>query len=409
MPAEHLVLEQHAMKEPLMKPEEAPEPTNTRRFAPCREACPAGIDVPAYVRLISEGKEKEALAKVLEQNPLPAICGRVCFAPCETACRQNLDSTPVAIRFLKRYISDTVGVENYPTPKPEPETGKKVAVVGAGPAGLAAAFYLRSWGHAVTIFDELPVAGGMMRVGIPDYRLPPEILDKEVARITGMGVTLKLNTHIAGMDELFKQGFDAVYVATGAHKNKALRCPGEELGGVLNCVTFLRKVNLGKGGAVGQKVAIVGGGNSAIDAARVALRAGAKEVHILYRRTRKEMPATDAEIVMAEEEGIKITYLVAPTKVTKMPSGRLGIELIKMELGPPDDSGRRSPVPMKGSEYVEEFDNIITSIGQDSYVSRGHGRSGASQVGDRFSPIRKESPSARAFMRAATRFAVRHR
>ena len=369
----HLVLEQHAMEEPLVKPEVAPEPTYTRRQPPCREACPAGIDIPRYVRLIAEGKNKEALATVLEQNPLPAICGRVCFAPCETACRQNLDSTPVAIRFLKRYITDTVGIENYPTPKPEPDTGKRVAIVGSGPAGLSAAFYLRAWGHSVTIFEELPVAGGMMRVGIPDYRLPPEILDKEVGRITGMGVELKLNTHISTVDELFNQGYDAIYVATGAHQNKALRCEGEDLEGVLNCVTFLKEVNLGKDGGIGEKVAVVGGGNSAIDAARVALRAGAKEVHILYRRTRKEMPATEAEIVMAEEEGIKITYLVAPAKVTKTAGGRLGLELIKMELGPPDESGRRSPVPIKGSEYVEEFDDIITAIGQDSSVPKDMG------------------------------------
>jgi NADPH-dependent glutamate synthase beta subunit-like oxidoreductase len=369
----HLILEQHAMEDPLCKPGICPEPSNTRKTAPCREACPAGIDVPRYVRLISEGKEKEALAVVLEQNPLPAICGRVCFAPCETACRQSLDSTPVAIRFLKRYISDTVGIENYPTPQPGPDTGKKIAIIGAGPAGLTAAFYLRAWGHSATIFDELPVAGGMMRVGIPDYRLPPEILDKEVARITGMGVDLKLNTHIGSVDELFNQGFDAVYVATGAHKNKALRCPGEDLDGVLNCVTFLKEINISKSSMIGERVAVVGGGNSAIDAARVALRSGAKEVHILYRRTRKEMPATEAEIVMAEEEGIKITYLVAPMKVTRTAGGRLGLELQKMELGPPDSSGRRSPVPIAGSEYVEEFDNIITAIGQGSSVPKEMG------------------------------------
>lgn len=369
----HLVLEQHATKEPLVKPESPPEPSFTRRVAPCREACPAGIDIPRYVRLVAEGNVREALNTILEQNPLPAICGRVCFAPCETACRQSLDSTPVAIRFLKRYITDTIGIENYPTPEPLPDTGKKIAIVGAGPAGLTAAFYLRAWGHSVTIFDELQVAGGMMRTGIPDYRLPPEILDKEIGRITGMGVDLKLSTKINSVDDLFSQGFDAVYVATGAHKNKALRCPGEELDGVLNCITFLREVNLGKDAVIGQKIAVVGGGNSAIDAARVALRVGAKEVHILYRRTRKEMPATEAEILAAEHEGIKITYLVAPVKVNQMPNGRLGLELIKMELGPPDESGRRSPVPMKGSEYIEEFDNIITAIGQDSYVSKDMG------------------------------------
>jgi len=369
----HLLLEQNATKIPLMKPEVPEDPAFTRRLAPCREACPAGIDVPRYVRLIAEGKEKEALQVVLEQNPLPAICGRVCFAPCETACRQNIDSTPVAIRFLKRYISDTVGIENYPTPKPEPDTGKKIAIVGAGPSGLAAAYYLRWWGHSVTIFEREQVAGGMMRTGIPDYRLPPQILDSEVRRITGMGVELKLGVEINSADELFSKGFDAVYVATGAHKNKSLRCDGEDLEGVLNCVAFLREVNLNTKAIIGTKVAIVGGGNSAIDAARVALRTGADDVHLLYRRTRQEMPATEAEIIAAEEEGVQITYLVAPTKVTKSEKGRLNLELIRMELGKPDDSGRRRPVPVEGSEYIEEFDNIITAIGQDASIPEKFG------------------------------------
>jgi len=369
----HLLLEQSAMELPLVKPEGGVDPTFTRRVAPCRDACPAGIDVPGYVRLIAEGKEAEALARVLEQNPLPAICGRVCFAPCETACRQNLDSTPVAIRFLKRYISDTVGIENYPTPKPMESTGKKVAIVGAGPAGLTAAYYLRWWGHDVTIFEREAVAGGMMRTGIPDYRLPPKVLDAEVKRITDMGVELKLNAEIKCADDLFSQGFDAVFAGTGADKNKSLRCEGEELDGVLNCISFLKDANLGKDTGIGNKVAVVGGGNSAIDAARVAVREGAADVHILYRRTRKEMPATEAEIVTAEEEGITISYLVAPVKVTKGNNNQLAIELVKMELGEPDSSGRRRPVVIEGSEYVEEFDNVITAIGQDSSVPENFG------------------------------------
>ena len=369
----HLILEQHAMKEPLVKPEVPEEPAFTRRLPPCREACPAGVDVPSYVRLISQGKEEEALRTVLDQNPLPAICGRVCFAPCETACRRNIDSTPVAIRFLKKYISDKVGISNYPTPKPGPDSGKKIAIVGSGPAGLSAAFYLRSWGHRVTVFEREKVPGGMMRTGIPDYRLPPDVLNAEVRRITDMGVELKLGTEVKSVDELLQQGFDAVFVATGAHQNKALRCEGEDLPGVLNCVTFLKEVNLGSNASLGKKIAVIGGGNSAIDAARVAQRAGAGEVHILYRRTRKEMPATEAEIVMAEEEGVKITYLVAPVKVKKASSGRLALELIRMELGPPDESGRRRPVNIEGSEFIEEFDNIITAIGQDSSVPSGFG------------------------------------
>ncbi|MFH1227934.1 MAG: FAD-dependent oxidoreductase [Planctomycetota bacterium] len=334
-----------------------------RKRGRCHEACPAGINVPRYVRQIAEGKYAEALETVYRRNPLPAICGRVCFAPCEINCRQSLKGEPVMIRMLKRFITDKIGLG---VPKSSaPRTGKKIAVIGAGPAGLVAGYYLGRKGHAVTIFDSLPRAGGMMIAGIPEYRLPRDIMDKEIDIIKQQGVEIKLNAKVESVESLLKEGYNAVLVATGAHKNMEMGVTGENCQGVHNCVTFLREVNLGKKVSLGNKVLVVGGGNSAIDAARVARRTGSKEVTMLYRRTQKEMPASEKEIHEALEEGIKIENLCAPTKIENK-NGKVAVTCIRMKLGALDSSGRPRPEPIPGSDFVIEADAIISSIGQSA-------------------------------------------
>ena len=331
----------------------------------CGESCPAGIDVPNYVRLIAEKKYREALDVIYNNNPLPAICGRVCFAPCELHCRQTLQDEAVMIRLLKRFLTDTVGIG---VPKTSaPKTGKKIAIIGSGPAGLVAGFYLARKGHSPTIFEALPEPGGYMRVGIPEYRLPRDVLAEEIKIIKDQGVEIKLNSRIENIDTLFQQGFNAVLVATGAHKNMPLGVPGEDVEGVLNCVKFLREVNLGQKVNLGNKVFVVGGGNSAIDAARVALRAGAKEVTMIYRRTQKEMPASEKEIHEALEEGIKLETLCTPTKLARA-NNKLQITNIRMKLGAPDSSGRPRPEPIPGSEFIIEADALIAAIGQSAEV-----------------------------------------
>lgn len=341
-----------------------------RVVARCQEACPAGVDVPRYVRLISERRFEEALEVVREQNPLAAICGRVCFAPCEEACRQYTEGKPVSIRLLKRLVADKVG---FPQDRVErfPWNGKRVAVVGSGPAGLTAAYYLAKKGYYVTIFESLPKAGGMLRTGIPDYRLPQDILDAEIGMIERLGVTIKTGVRVETLEEL-REEFDAVLVAVGAHKNVPLGIEGEDDPRVLDCVRFLRDVNLGNPVEVGNRVLVLGGGNSAIDAARTALRLGASDVKILYRRTRKEMPASEHEVEAALEEGVQIEFLVAPNRVVRR-DGRIAIELTRMKLGAPDASGRARPEPIPGSEFEIEADTIIAAIGQRPDVPEGFG------------------------------------
>jgi NADPH-dependent glutamate synthase beta subunit-like oxidoreductase len=332
-----------------------------RKKGRCMASCPAGINVPKYVRQISEGKYADALETIYQKNPIPAICGRVCFAPCEINCRQKMQGEPVMIRLLKRFVTDTVGIG---VPKSiAPKTGKRVAIIGAGPAGLTGGFYLARKGYSVTIFDSFPEPGGMMRAGIPEFRLPRDILAKEIQVIKDQGVEIRCSTTIDNIENLMKRGYNAVLVATGAYKNMELGVPGENLPGVINCLTFLQDVNLGKKVNIGNKVLVVGGGNSAIDAARVALRTGSKEVIILYRRTRKEMPATDKEIEEALEEGIKLENLCTPTKAERV-DDRLSVTCIRMKLGALDSSGRPRPEPIPGSEFTIEADALLPAIGQ---------------------------------------------
>jgi len=350
----------------LLKPTPyAPEPP-TRLPVRCGEACPAGIDIPRYVRLIGEGKFAESLAVIKESLPFPGILGRVCFAPCEDNCRQAKQEEPIAVRMLKRFAYDHA---TYKEKKVAKETGKRVAIIGSGPAGLTAAYYLAKMGHGITIFEALPQAGGMMRVGIPSHRLPRKILDDEINMVKNLGVEIKTNTQVESIDRLFKDGYQAVLVATGAHQGMKLGVEGDDNPKVVECIDFLRDANFGKDVKLGGRVVVVGGGNAAIDSARTALRLGVKDVTILYRRTRAEMPANPEEVEEALNEGVKIEFLAAPKKVLDK-NGAVTLENIRMKLGEPDASGRPRPEPIEGSEFNMGVDSVIAAIGQRPEVPK---------------------------------------
>lgn len=334
----------------------------------CQATCPVSLDIRGYIGLIAEGKFKEAYELILEKNPLPSICGRVCTHPCEDICKRGIIDEPLKIASLKRFVSDWVydnKVELSETKNKK--NGKKIAIVGSGPAGLSCANDLAKYGYQVTIFEKFKVAGGMLAVGIPEYRLPKDVLKREVDSILNLGCELKTNTEIDKKSfSKLKDEYDAVFVSVGAHVSRKLGIQGENLDGFVHGVDFLRRLNLGEEVKIGDKVAVIGGGNVAMDAARSSLRLGCKEVFIVYRRSRAEMPASIEEIDALEEEGIKTHYLAAPTKAIGKDGKLSGIECIKMELGEPDESGRRRPVPIEGSEFVIECDTVIPAIGQSS-------------------------------------------
>lgn len=341
---------------------------NKRMLPPCRAACPAGVNVQGYVALLQQGKFKEAVELIRKGMPFPAICGRVCFSPCQDACsRKNIDQ-PVGIRYLKRLAADIEREQGRIKPYPIPKThNEKVAIVGAGPAGLSAAYELAKLGYPVTVFERMPEPGGMMRYGIPNYRLQKYVVANEIAYIQDLGVEIKTGVEFGEdlqIDTLRNEGYKAIFIANGAQLSRKLRIPGEDLEGVFPAVEFLRHVSLGKTVDVGEKVAVIGGGNSAIDAARMSLRLGAKEVTILYRRSRKEMPALPHEIEAAEKEGIRLYFLVAPTQIIGEGDRVKVIECLRMKLGEPDESGRRRPVPIQGTEHTYEVDTVIPAIGQ---------------------------------------------
>jgi NADH-quinone oxidoreductase subunit F len=337
--------------------------------SPCQHTCPIEMDIPSYIALIRAGRFDDAYKILMQTNPFPSVCGRVCDHKCQSKCRRGNMDESLAIKFLKRFITD-----NAPRPKidPVPVTRKeKIAVIGAGPSGLTAARDLALRGYKVTVFEELNKAGGMLYWGIPAYRLPRNILDGEIDDIKALGVDIRLNTRI-GRDLTFaklEKDFDYIYLAVGAHKSQKMNVPGEELKNVYGGVEFLRDFNseeakwLNGEKQLGKKVAVIGGGNSAIDAARVALRLGA-EVTILYRRLKQDMPAADEEIKAAEEEGIKIEYLVAPLKIEGTKSKVNSITCQRMQLGDFDSSGRKKPVAIAGSEFTLNVDTVIAAIGQ---------------------------------------------
>ncbi len=333
--------------------------------SPCRDACPAGQRAQGYIALIAEGRYEEAMRVIKEDNPFPGICGRVCNSRCEDACsRGNLDE-PVNIHLLKRFVTDKVYAgERVPPERAERVFEERVAVVGAGPCGLTAAQDLCNRGYGVTVFEALPAPGGMLRVGIPEYRLPAAIIEREVQDIVDRGVDLRLNTRVEDVKTLFDQGFKAVLLAVGAHKEQKLPVEGADLPGVMPSTAFLRNVRLGSPPDIsGKRVVVVGGGNVAIDAARTAVRLGAAEVKVVYRRTEAEMPALPHEVEAARQEGIAIDFLVAPVEVLGTDETQ-GIRCQRMKLGEVDEGGRRRPVPIPGSEFEMEVDIVFPAIGE---------------------------------------------
>lgn len=336
--------------------------------APCKKGCPANTDCQGYVGLIANGEYEKSNELIKDKIPLPASIGRVCPHPCEDACRRGLVDEPISIAMLKRFAGDwDLANDEQFIPEIAEETGKSVAIIGGGPMGLSAAYFLRQMGHDVTIFDAMPKLGGMMRYGIPEYRLPKEVLDAEIGIIEAMGVHMTVNTKV-GEDISFdtiRHDYDAVLIGIGAWVSTGVRCPGEDADGVIGGIDFLRKVVRNEYIDLGEKVAIVGGGNTAMDACRTAVRLGAKKVYNIYRRTKNEMPADMIEIEEAEEEGVIFKNLTNPLEIKKDKKGHVNkIVLQVMKLGEPDASGRRSPVPVEGKTETLDVDTVILAIGQ---------------------------------------------
>ena len=334
--------------------------------APCGNACPGRVRIRKYLGLLGEGKIREAAELLTEDNPLAAITGRVCPCFCEPECNRGEFDQPIAIKSLERLLGDYVLEQGF-SGSGLPVREERVAIIGSGPAGLSAAYYLARYGYQVTIFEALPVAGGMLYWGVPEYRLPNTIVSKEIEAIKSLGVDIRTNVAIGQeltLNALLADGYDAVLVAVGAWNDLKLNVPGEDVEGVIPGVKFLKRANSGEKVKVGDRVCVIGGGNTAIDSARVAARLGVKQVSILYRRSRAEMPAIPEEVEAALAEGIEIQFLVAPTEVIVKDGKVNSIRCLRMELGEPDDSGRRRPVPIPGSEFNVDADTVIVAIGQ---------------------------------------------
>ncbi len=334
--------------------------------APCINECPGGVKPYGYISLVRNGQYEDAMKLHLEDIPIPGSLGRACYAPCQNACTRSGLDTSVDIRKTKRFFADYY-YEKYPEApviEIKTKTGKRVAVVGSGPAGLTAAYHLALKGHSVKVFEAAPEAGGMLKLTLPEYRLPKDIVDRDVANITALGVEIEVNKKIDNLIALKEQGFDSIFIAVGTHETPKLNVEGAELEGIVSCLDFLRNANIGdKKDLRGKKVMVIGGGNTAIDAARTALRLGAEKVTVIYRRGRDEMPCFAPEIQEAEEEGVDILVLRNPVKFVGL-NGKLNqVQLIKMKLEQADESGRRMPIPIDGTEYLEAVDFVIEAIG----------------------------------------------
>jgi NADH-quinone oxidoreductase subunit F len=339
-------------------------------ISPCQHTCPVGINIPKYVAHIAAGEYQEAIDTIRERNPFPAICGRICHHPCESKCRRGELEAPVAIRELKRFAADWTYRHNGKEVEPFPRTkSQRVAVVGAGPAGLGCAYFLAQMGYPVTVFEALPVGGGMLAVAIPEFRLPREAIQQDIDYITQRGVEIRYNTPINvnfTVDDLKKDGFSAIFIAAGAQRSQNIGIPGEleDIENFYYGLRFLRDVKVGREVKVGQRVAVIGGGNVALDSARTVLRLGADEANIYYRRSREEMPVTEVEYDEARDEGIQVNFLVSPTRIVSSDWKVTGLQCIRMRLGEPDESGRRRPIPVEGSEFLVEADTVIAAVGQ---------------------------------------------
>ncbi len=326
----------------------------------CIKACPLNQDVPGYVVQIAEGNFDEALRIIMKDNPFPGSCGRVCPHPCEGRCLVGRKEEPIAIACLKRFAADNADAGKLGI-KPGKPTGKEVGIVGSGPAGLSLAYHLTILGHKAVVYESFEVAGGMLAVGIPEYRLPKAIVKKEGDFIESLGVEVRTNTKVTSLEEL---DHDAVFIGVGAHVPIRLDIEGMELSGVEYGTPFLEAANLGMKSKVGGKVAVIGGGNVAVDAARTALRLGAGEVTVIYRRSSKEMPAYREEIETAENEGVRMRYLTAPVRILGENGRVTAIECVRMKLEEQDASGRCRPIPLKGSEFTIDVDTVIPAISQ---------------------------------------------
>jgi NADPH-dependent glutamate synthase beta subunit-like oxidoreductase len=337
--------------------------------APCQTACPAGIDVPTYVTLIGMGRYSEAIEVIRKDNPFPWVCGLVCTRPCEFMCVRGRIDTPVSIKFLKAFAAEkALSERRYKNPEKEPDKNKKVCIIGAGPGGLSAAYYLALKGYTVRIIEALPMAGGMMMIGIPRYRLPREVIDREVAMIENLGVEIVFNTHFGtdvSMEQLKAEGFEAFLFAIGAHKAYQMKIPGEdEFSKVIEAIDLLKRVALGERRIPGKKAVVIGGGNVAIDAARTCIRLGCEEVSIAYRRTRKEMPADEEEVEQAEEEGVRLSFLTIPVEIIGKDGKVSALHCQRARLLQREGSERMFPAPVTGSDYFMEADVVISAIGQ---------------------------------------------
>ena len=337
--------------------------------APCQMTCPAGLDIPTYVTLIGQGRDAEAVEVIRKDCPFPWVCGLVCTRPCEFMCVRARIDTPISIKTLKGFTAErAMSQGSYKNPQKAPDNNKKVCVVGAGPGGMSSAYYLAMSGYGVRVIESQPVAGGMLLLGIPRYRLPREVIDREVAMLKDLGVEFQFNTRF-GKDvtlaKLKKEGFNAFFFAIGAHKSFKLGIPGEtKFPQVIDAIDFLRRVALGDRQVPGRQVVVIGGGNVAIDAARTCLRLGSESVTLAYRRTRSEMPADAEEVEQAEEEGIQFDFLVVPTEVTGLQGQLRGLQCLRAQLVSKKGEDRKYPVPMEDSDFTIETDCIITAIGQ---------------------------------------------